>query len=266
MPFRNIDNAGPAGSINSNVVEMMAYIEAHIDRGAYDGRRLISEESSAEMQQPQFAMEGDSEFAEVGPTSYGLGLRVTTYRGHKMVLHGGGIDGFISSMSWLPRERMGVMVLTNRSGGMNPVPLMVAYNVYDRLLGLSEVDWNARNLEERREQEARAAESEREMTARRVEGTSPAHSLDSYAGSYRHPGYGVMRVAADGSGLSVSYDGATLHMEHFHYEVFRITSPPATVPVTGLVTFTTDGDGAVGSVAIPFEPNGADIVFERVES
>ncbi|MXX56143.1 MAG: serine hydrolase [Gemmatimonadetes bacterium] len=266
VPLRNIDNAGPAGSINSNVVEMMAYIEAHMDGGIQDGHRLISEESSAEMQQPQFAMEGDSEFAEVGPTSYGLGLRVTTYRGHKMVLHGGGIDGFISSMSWLPREKMGVMVLTNRSGDMNPVPLMVAYNVYDRLLGLPEVDWNARNLEERQEQEARAAESEREMTGRRVEGTRPSHSLDAYAGTYHHPGYGTMQVAADGNGLRVSYDGIALDMEHFHYEVFRITSPPATVPVTGLVTFNTDSDGRVSSVAIPFEPNGADIVFKRVES
>ena len=266
VPFRNIDNAGPAGSINSNVVEMMAYIQAHMDGGTYNGHRLISEDNSAEMQQPQFAMEGDSEFAEVGPTSYGLGLRVTTYRGHKMVLHGGGIDGFISSMSWLPREKMGVMVLTNRSGGMNPVPLMVAYNVYDRLLGLPEVDWNARNLEERTEQEARAAESEREMMARRVEGTRPGHSLDTYGGTYNHPGYGTMEVAADGNGLSVSYDGVVLDLDHFHYEVFRITSPPNTVPVTGLVTFTTDRDGAVSSVAIPFEPNGADIVFERVES
>lgn len=266
VPFRNIDNVGPAGSINSNVVEMLAYIQAHIEGGAHNGHRFISEENSAEMQQPQFAMEGDSEFAEVGPASYGLGLRVTTYRGHKMVLHGGGIDGFISSMSWLPREKVGIMVLTNRSGGMNPVPIMVAYNVYDRLLGLPEVDWNARNLEERTEQEARAAESEREMTAKRVDGTRPGHALDAYAGTYRHPGYGTMEVAPGGDGLTVSYDGFVLDLEHFHYEVFRITSLPNTVPVTGLVTFTTDSDGAVGRVAIPFEPNAADIVFERVES
>ena len=138
--------------------------------------------------------------------------------------------------------------------------------MYDRLLGLPEVDWNARSLEERAEQEARAAESEREMIARRVEGTRPSHSLDSYAGTYHHPGYGAMQVGANGNGLSVSYDGVALDMEHFHYEVFRITSPPATVPVTGLVTFTTDSDGLVSSVAIPFEPNGADIVFGRVQS
>ena len=266
VPFRDIDNVGPAGSINSNVVEMVAYIEAHMDGGVYNGHRLISEENSAQMQQPQFAMPGDSEFGEVGPGSYGLGLRVGTYRGHKMVQHGGGIDGFISSMSWLPRENMGVMVLTNRSGGMNPVPIMVAYNVYDRLLGLPEVDWNGRNLEERAEQEARAAETEGEMLAKRVEGTTPSHSLADYAGVYAHPGYGLMEVAVGGDGLAVSYDDFMLDLEHFHYDVFRITSVPNTVPVIGLVTFNSNSDGDVATVAIPFEPNGADIVFERVES
>ena len=265
VPFRNIDEVGPAGSINSNAVEMLAYIQAHIEGGAYNGTRLISEESSDQMQTPQFAMPGESEHPEVGPGSYGLGLRVGTYRGRKMVQHGGGIDGFISSMSWLPREKMGVMVLTNRSGGLNPVPIMVAYNVYDRLLGLPEIDWNARNLEEREEQEARAAETAAEMLAKRVEGTSPGHPLDAYAGRYHHPAYGNMDVAVGGDGLTISYDNDfVLELEHFHYEVFRITSLPNMVRVTGLVTFTTDSDGAVSQVAIPFEPNGADIVFERV--
>ncbi len=263
VPFRNIDNVGPAGSINSNVVEMTAYIQAHIAGGVYNGHRLISQERSAEMQQPQFAMQSGSEFAEVGPVSYGLGLRVGTYRGHKIVQHGGGIDGFISSMSWLPREKIGVMVLTNRSGGMNPVPIMVAYNVYDRLLGLPEVDWNGRNLEERAEQEARAAESEREILAKRVPGTEPSHALADYTGTYEHPGYGSMEVAVGGDGLTVSYDDFTLDLEHFHYDVFRITAVPNTVPVIGLVTFTTDRDGTVSRVAIPFEPNSTDIVFER---
>ena len=266
VPFRNIDNVGPAGSINSNVVEMTAYIEAHIEGGVRDGRRLISEESSAQMQQPQFAIPGDSEYAEVGPVSYGLGLRVGTYRGRKIVLHGGGIDGFISSMSWLPREKMGVMVVTNRSGGLNPVPVTVAYNVYDRLLGLPPVDWNGRNLEERERQEARAEESRREMMDKRVAGTRPSHPLDAYGGRYHHPGYGTMTVAAGGDGLMVSFDDMVLEMEHFHFDVFRITSPPNTVPVTGLVTFVTNQDGSVASVAIPFEPNGADIVFARGDS
>ena len=136
IPFRNLDPMGPAGSINSNVTEMLAYIQTHLDNGVFAGRRIISEENAARMQQPQFAMPGQPEFTELGQVSYGLGLRVGSYRGRKMVTHGGGVDGFVSTMSWLPHERIGVIVLGNRSGGMNPVPVIVAYNIYDRLLGL----------------------------------------------------------------------------------------------------------------------------------
>jgi len=266
VPFRNIDAVGPAGSVNSNVTEMLAYIQAHIDGGVFDGHSLLSEETSANMQQAQFAMPGESEFTELGQASYGLGLRVSSYRGHKMVAHGGGIDGFISSMSWLPRERIGVMVLTNRSGDMNPVPVMIAYNVYDRLLGLDPVDWNARNLELRDEQRARAEKTRREQEAKRVSGTQPSHALADYAGTYEHAGYGGMAIQVQGGRLVIVYEDFELDLEHFHYDIFRITSPPNIVPVTGLVTFTTNADGVVGSVAIPFEPNGTAIVFERAGS
>ena len=266
VPFRQIDEIGPAGSINSNVTEMLAYIQAHIDGGIFEGHRLLSEETSQRMQQPQFAMPGDPEFPELGQASYGLGLRVSSYRGHKMVAHGGGIDGFISSMSWLPRERMGVIVLSNRSGDMNPVPTMVAYNVYDRLLGLDEVDWNDRNLKLRAEQLERAAGTGEEQEAKRVKDTRPSHDLAAYEGRYDHPGYGSMTVRTREGGLEIVYDDFQLEIEHFHYDIFRITSPPNIVPVTGLVTFVTDAEGAVARVAIPFEPNGADIVFERAGS
>ena len=266
IPFRKMDPMGPAGSINSNVTEMLAYIQTHLDGGVFAGRRIISEENARRMQQPQFAIPGQSEFAELGQVSYGLGLRVGSYRGHRMVAHGGGVDGFVSSMSWLPRERIGVVVLSNRSGDMNPLPLIVAYNIYDRLLGLPEIDWNTRRLQQRAEHRARANETARDLEARRVKGTRPSHRLAAYVGPYEHPAYGSMEVRARGGRLEIVYDGIRLGLEHYHYDVFRISHRPNMVPVTGLVTFSSDDSGAVARMAIPFEPNGADIVFERVGS
>ena len=229
----------------------------------HEGRRIISEESSDLMQQPQFAIPGESHFPELGQVSYGLGLRVGSYRGRKMVAHGGGIDGFISFMSWLPRERIGVIVLTNRSGDMNPVPTTLAYNIYDRLLGLPEIDWTTRNLKLRAGQQARSEETARDLEAGRVTGTQPSRELAAYAGHYHHPAYGSMSVQAAEGRLEILYDGFRLELEHYHYDIFVIKSHPTMVPVTGLVTFSIGESGEVASVAIPFEPNGADIVFER---
>lgn len=263
VPFRDLDHMGPALSINSNVVEMLGYIRMHMDGGEFDGRRIISEENSSLMQQTQFAIPGESRFPELGQVSYGLGLRVGGYRGRKMVAHGGGVDGFISLMTWLPRERIGVIVLTNRSGDMNPVPAIVAYNVYDRLLGLPAIDWAARNVELRDEQRARSAATARDLEAGRTPGTAPSRKPAAYGGRYHDPAYGSMTVRSVEGRLEIVYDGFRLELEHYHYDTFVIRSQPTPPPVTGLVTFTIGESGEVASVAIPFEPNGADIVFAR---
>ena len=193
VPFRNLDHMGPALSINSNVIEMLSYIQTHLDGGVHEGRRIISEESSDLMQQPQFAIPGESHFPELGQVSYGLGLRVGSYRGRKMVAHGGGIDGFISSMSWLPRERIGVIVLTNRSGDMNPVPTTLAYNIYDRLLGLPEIDWTSRNLELKAEQQARSKRPRGTWRPAASQARNPAASSPPTQGATTTPRTGACR-------------------------------------------------------------------------
>src|SRR5712692_2262656 len=53
LPFRNIDAVGPAGAINSNVEEMLHYIQFRIDQGEYKGHRLLSRANETQMETPQ---------------------------------------------------------------------------------------------------------------------------------------------------------------------------------------------------------------------
>ncbi len=71
-----------------------------------------------------------------------------------MLTHGGGIDGFTALVSLMPRDNIGLVILTNRGG--NPVTSIVAYNAYDRLLGLDHVDWNKRIKERQDKAKAEA--------------------------------------------------------------------------------------------------------------
>lgn len=265
VPYRNIDAVGPAGSINSSVEEMLHYIQFHIDSGAYGGHQLLSKQSAAAMQTPQALVGGPETWPdELGTATYGLGLGVSTYRGHKLVQHGGGIDGFISQMSWLPRERIGIMVLTNMSGN-NPVPTLVTRNLIDRLLGLDPVDWVDRTRTQQAENEVRQAKRRAERAAERKPGTSPSHPLSAYAGSYEHPGYGRFTVETDGKALVLSWDGFRIQLEHFHFDVFESPERPG-VPFNGRVTFLMNAKGDVDRMAVPLESNVADIVFTRTAS
>ena len=100
------------------------------------------------MQRPQMVMTGPlqqrlQDGPEVSDPTYGLGLMVGGYRGRKHVSHGGGIDGFISAMEWLPDEQIGVIALSNTSH-TGTVPALVVRNAFDRMLGLEPIDWAAR--------------------------------------------------------------------------------------------------------------------------
>lgn len=265
VPYRNIDAVGPAGSINSSVEEMLHYIQFHIDSGAYGGRQLLSKENAREMQTPQMLV-GSQEIwpDELGMATYGLGLSVTAYRGRKLVQHGGGIDGFISQMSWMPKERIGVMVLTNQSGN-NPVPNIVTRRVFDLLLGLDPIDWVARVKEQERQARERREQQRKEREAQRKPGTRPSHPLESYVGEYEHPGYGKLAVRAEGQSLLLVLDDFQAPLKHYHYDVFEIDDPLNLVPLSGLVTFLMDKKGEIDRVAVPLEPAVSDIVFNRVK-
>jgi CubicO group peptidase (beta-lactamase class C family) len=266
IPFRNIDAIGPAGSINSSADEMIKYVRFHIEQGKEGGKQLLSQKNSRQMQSPQMAISSSGEdYPELGPSSYGLGLMISTYRGHKLVQHGGGIDGFISAMSWLPDDKIGAIVLSNYSGN-NPVPNLVVRQIFDRLLGLEPLDWVVRTREQQAKQEKQREEARRKSAAERKTGTALSHPIGEYAGRYEHPGYGAAEVRADGSGLEVRVAGFRLPLEHFHYDVFAVKenapAPAARFGGTRL-TFLYNKKGEIDRVAIPLEPSVDDIVFAR---
>jgi CubicO group peptidase (beta-lactamase class C family) len=267
IPFRNIDEIGPAGSINSSVEEMARYIQFHISLGKQGDKQLLSQKNALLMQTPQMVQPAPQQsYPELGPSSYGLGLMISTYRGHKLVAHGGGIDGFISQMAWLPDDKIGVMVLTNFSGA-NPIPDLVARYVFDTMLGLQPADWTARAREQQKKGEAAGAEARKKAAAEKRPGTSPSHPMAEYSGQYENPGYGKAEIQVSGSGLRISVSGFTIPLEHFHYDIF---AAPASLSGSEAqfsgrrITFSYNKKGEIDRVAVPLEPAVDDIVFTRV--
>ena len=272
VPFRNIDAVAPAGAINSNVEEMLKYIQMHIDGGSAGGKPIISKRFSTLMQSVHSAapVTIDLEapvYTEFGPGGYGLGVGVRSYRGHKLVDHGCGIDGFISTMSWMPHDRLGVIVLTNFSG-TNPVPNIVVNNIYDRLLGLEAVDFRARVRATQARNERQGTERERRRAAERVAGTSPSRALAQFAGTYEHPAYGAVTVTEKDGQLIVKHGTISTTFEHFHFDVFQSVTTPDTREWSQRtrISFTSGPNGKVESVGIPLEPALPDIAFRRRES
>jgi hypothetical protein len=262
MPFRNIDSIGPAGSINSNIEDMTKYVMMHLAKG----KGVVSAANETQMMIPQMAISAPSPDKELGDLSYGMGFFVTSYRGHKFVHHGGNIDGFSALVAFLPQDNIGLVILTNQNG--SALPAVVAYNVWDRLLGLDQIDWTARVKQRQAMTKASEQDAKQKGYTTQRTGTHPshegAHDLAEYAGEYEHPGYGIVKIEQAGGGLKLDYHGLGGALKHFHYDVFEVPKDDLNPFSQEKVQFHSNLAGEIDSLGIPFESTLKDITFVRL--
>jgi CubicO group peptidase (beta-lactamase class C family) len=264
IPFHNIDPIAPAGAINSNVEDMAQYLLFHLNKGKRGDTRLLSENNANQMQMPQMAEPSSERWKELGLPSYGLAFGVSAYRGHKMVSHGGAIDGFTAQFAFLPQDNIGVVALANLNSDRDPVPILVVYNVFDRLLGLDQVPWNQRYKEDDQKTKQSEQEAKQKGFTTRKAGTHPSHDLKDYLGKYENPGYGIVEIEQDGDNLKMSLNLLRSPLRHFHYDVFEVPENPLDPLEKMKVMFSTDLEGDVSSLAIPLQPDVKDIAFTRM--
>jgi CubicO group peptidase (beta-lactamase class C family) len=265
IEFSRWGDVGPAGAMNSCIDDMAKYLLMHVNKGNVGGREVLGKNNADQMQSPQMVIQGSPLFAEESESSYGMGLFIETYRGHKHVSHGGNLDGFSLQLSFLPNDGVGVVVLTNLDG--TPLRDLVPYYVYDRMLGLESIDWVQRFREiERKGRDQELAADKKGYTGRKT-GTHPTHELAEYAGRFEHPGYGTMTIRVDSTGgapkLFMKLNDVERSLEHFHYDTFQVPENPLDSFEKLRVTFPTSAQGEISSLQANLEANVKEIVFTR---
>jgi CubicO group peptidase (beta-lactamase class C family) len=128
LPFREIDQVAPAGSINSSATDMAKWISFVMNGGtAANGKRLVSEKGFDEWTKKQMNISPNGKFA------YGLGWFLQDWNGLKVVQHGGNIDGFNSLVAMIPEKKIGFVMLTNVSG--SPLGSELMPIIWENILG-----------------------------------------------------------------------------------------------------------------------------------
>ena len=103
-PMVSIEATAAAGAINSSANEMAQWLKIWTGGGSADNITLLTPSSYAEMTKKQMAF---------GADGYGFGWFLNTWKGNKVVEHGGNIFGFNANVAFIPDEKIGVVVLTN---------------------------------------------------------------------------------------------------------------------------------------------------------
>lgn len=246
IPWHNIDDAGPAGSINSSARDMTKWMMLQLNSGKYDGKQIISEKSIREMQTPQMVIDPGGEiptifFPDSTQLSYGLGWFVQQYRGHQLILHAGDIDGFSTMVVLIPEIHTAYFVVINLGSFYRQV---LSYEIADRLLGLPDAGWDVhfKKLEAEFKAEEKSSEA---WKSKQTPGTHPSRDLSAYAGTYRNPEYGNAEIVLEDQKLALHFHSINTGLDHFQYDTFVAKFGRET-----RLTFCLDKDGNVAAFTV----------------
>jgi beta-lactamase class C len=129
----------PAAGVNASISDMAQWLLAQ------SGRKpdVLPAPLLATLQAPLVATPGELRGSSwrrerLNTAGYALGWRVYDYSGHRVVFHGGAVQGYRGLMAMMPERDLGIVVLWN---GESSLPSGLLPTILDRAIGLPAQRW-----------------------------------------------------------------------------------------------------------------------------
>lgn len=251
------DISNPAGGISSNVTDMCRWLITQLDSGrSAEDYRLFTPATARELWTgvtpiPVTEVPSWIAPAQTDLSSYALGFRVYTYRGEKMVTHGGKLDGFVSFVNMVPGKNLGIVVLTNQES--TNAYYSVVNHLLDYYLDKPEFDWIAGYRKQETLKFQRIARAETRAESQRDPNSKPALPLSGYTGVFRDAWYGKVRIEEAGGKLMVDFTHSPElvgEMEFWQYNTFIVRWRNRELRADAYLTYNLDENGKVTSIAM----------------
>mgnify|MGYP003694056955 CR=1 FL=1 len=117
--YEDIEGVAPCGAIVSNIEDLSHWLDrADEQRASTTAGRSLPADVLKQTLQPAIGLPNTAAeqrgFWEILNSAYGMGRQTASYRGHLITYHGGDLPGFHSQVSFMPKEKIGVVVLGRR--------------------------------------------------------------------------------------------------------------------------------------------------------
>jgi hypothetical protein len=184
-----------------------------------------------------------------------------------MLSHSGGVWGMTSFIAVLPKQGLAVFATGNQ---MSAAPRAVVYDIVDQFLkGIAPgagKDWIAILGQVAQDRQSAAAQVVAKAWESRNARSKPSLPLAAYAGTYRDPWYGDVRVSLgkDGQLEFRSERNEPLHgpLEHFQYDTFVARWTDRRLMADAYVTFVLGADGTVEGIRMKAESPATDFSYD----
>ena len=260
--YEDTEGVAPAGAVISNIDELSHWLGALMNEGKYNGKQVLPASVVKATLQPAIGLPNTAGEAlgywEILNPAYGMGRQTASYRGKLLTFHGGDLPGFHSQVSFMPNDKIGVIVLVI-SDHSAPLYNIISYNIYERLLGLDQTPWSQRQLAQRLANKKAGTEARSKAGGDRVPNTKPSHALGDYLAEYENPAYGILKIGLQGDQLQFSFHEFHFPLNHFHYD--RFDTPDDEQYGKFSVNFRTNPQGDIDNAVISLDQ--AEVVFTR---
>jgi CubicO group peptidase (beta-lactamase class C family) len=212
------DAVAPAGAVWSNVLDMAEYLKFEMRDGLNGrGEQVISKENLLARRHTAIKIDGK--------TSYGLGWFLKDRQGLEEIGHGGNTRGFTADMFFLPKHRIGMVLLTNL-GLANQFLGSVEQRLMEVLFGAES------KAEAMVAAEKKALDEAAEVMRGRIKTDAESTAwIGEYIGRYASEELGTARISrvAEGFGIELESGSSKLGAEQSGTNRYVVlTTPPWT--------------------------------------
>ena len=257
IDYGDIDATAPAGSIASSISDMSSWVIMLLGDGNYGDTQVIPAKAIEETIKPR-TINGT---ANDPFRLYGMGWDIVNHHGHKLIMHTGGIHGYVTSVTTVPEENLGVVILTNTDS--NYLFEGMKYDIIDPFLNLpqrrlSDVYHNYFTMNTARDK------SQLDTYKAQVEkAVAPSLPLSAFEGRYINTVYGYLDIAQDGDALGITFQhhkDLTVRLEHLEADRFLATFSNSLYG-TSVFPFTIT-DGEVAQFTLKLHPQVENTTYD----
>ncbi|WP_341503452.1 serine hydrolase domain-containing protein [Gallaecimonas sp. GXIMD4217] len=183
-----------AGGVYATAGDLARLLTAELNLGKVDGRQLLPQGLVRQSQQQTVAL--DDRKGDFRRSGYGLGWYLGDYKGRSLYHHFGSFEGFRPHLSFMPQEKLGLVILNNEGMLNDRLTDLIADYAYG--LALGEPDLDARLDQRIAKLKAMAYGFRDKRLAKEAGYRDKPYQLSlpraAYLGHYRHPLAGTLTV------------------------------------------------------------------------
>jgi CubicO group peptidase (beta-lactamase class C family) len=252
IPYAQLDGLAPAGGICSSVNDMSKWVLALLNDGKVGARQVIPLAAIKATREAQDIVGSVRTLnGESGFELYGLGWFIQDYAGRRLIMHTGGVNGYLSSVTLVPQEHLGIIVLTNTD--QNDFYEALKWEIMDAYFKMPYRNYSDVYLEQFKAAAAVEQAADKKLRDSVALNPLPALPPASYTGSYVNELYGHLTITQG------EVNDLEIRFEH-HPRMFAHLQP-----LGGNRFYVTFSDPTYGKAVFPFSVQNGKVTGLRVK-